>query len=110
MNTNRSSAKNVAGLLVSAILKRPAVSFAENACQNHRSIRLGGIKMCLTADETNPLCDECFAKLKSGRKFKMCNECREYMQHYCGYCMTHKPEEITKEGLCRECRQELNVA
>ena len=65
--------------------------------------------MCLSADETNPLCDECFAKLKSGKKFEMCPECLEYMKHYCSYCMTYKPDEIMKEGLCSECRWELNV-
>ena len=68
--------------------------------------------MCLGAADVNPLCDECFAKeknLKHGEEFEPCDECKEYMRHYCDCCMTYKPDEIVDEGLCRECRREFNI-
>ncbi len=46
--------------------------------------------MCLTADEVNPLCDECLVKLKEahrrGIELKdedMCEECTDLPRHYC---------------------------
>ncbi len=68
--------------------------------------------MCLSADETNPLCDECFAKLKhlpAGKEFTdedMCQDCREYTKHYCSCCMTHKKDEIVEGGCCKQCREQ----
>ncbi len=69
--------------------------------------------MCLSADETNPLCDECFAKEKSlGSNFTdkdMCTDCRRVMKHYCSCCMTYKKDEIVEDGCCKECRKPMKV-
>ena len=71
--------------------------------------------MCLHQDEYNPLCDECFAKLKhlpAGKEFTdedMCEDCRDLMQHYCSCCMTYKENEIVEIGLCKECKDEFGV-
>ncbi len=72
--------------------------------------------MCLTADEVNPLCDECFAKLKEagekGIEFTdedMCDECRDLPRHYCFCCGTSQKfsEEALDvvDGICRRCRE-----
>jgi cobalamin biosynthesis Co2+ chelatase CbiK len=51
--------------------------------------------MCLTADEVNPLCDDCFGKYKEAREKgielkdeDMCDECRDLPNHYCFCCNT----------------------
>ena len=68
--------------------------------------------MCLHQDEYNPLCDDCFAKLKylpAGEEFTdedMCEDCREFMQHYCDCCMNYKEDEIVEDGLCKECMEQ----
>ena len=68
--------------------------------------------MCLSADETNPLCDDCFAKLKylpAGKEFTdedMCPDCRRDMKHYCSCCMTYKKDEIVEGGCCKQCREQ----
>lgn len=67
--------------------------------------------MCLTAADVSPLCDECFSRLRElpeGQEFEMCDECKKFMVHYCEYCMTYKGDEIIEEGICRECRKELD--
>ena len=72
--------------------------------------------MCLNADEVNPLCDECFGKLKEadrkGLEFKdedMCDECRDLSKHYCFCCdaderFSEKALDIV-DGACRNCRE-----
>jgi len=77
---------------------------------------LEGMRMCLTADEVNPLCDECLAKCKEanrkGIEFKdedMCVECRDLPRHYCFCCkidqrVCEKDLDII-EGVCRPCRE-----
>jgi len=65
--------------------------------------------MCLSADDVNPLCDECFWKLKhlkENEKFEPCEDCMKFLEHYCECCMTYKSDEIMKEGLCKKCRGE----
>ena len=68
--------------------------------------------MCLSADELNPLCDDCFVRqkaLKAGERFEPCEACKKYLKHYCSCCMVYKPGEVTEEGLCRKCRQEFDI-
>jgi len=72
--------------------------------------------MCLNADEVNPLCDECFGKLKEadrkGVEFKdedMCDECRDLPKHYCFCCdadqrCSEKALDIV-DGVCKSCRE-----
>ena len=68
--------------------------------------------MCKNADEYNPLCDECFIKLKSlpaDKEFTdedMCEDCREFTKHYCSCCMTYKKDEIVEGGCCKQCREQ----
>ena len=68
--------------------------------------------MCLHQDEYNPLCDDCFAKLKhlpAGKEFTdddMCDVCREFMKHYCNCCMSYNEDEIVEEGMCKECMEQ----
>lgn len=68
--------------------------------------------MCLSADEVNPLCDECFAKEKAGlikEDRDLCNECRELMTRFCWCCMRSfrtAQEGGVKESVCRECRDD----
>ena len=72
--------------------------------------------MCLTADEVNPLCDECFGKLKEssrkGIEFEdedMCDECRNLPRHYCFCCDTDQrcSEKVLDivDGICKGCRE-----
>lgn len=56
--------------------------------------------MCLSADEVNPLCDECFAKCKEasrkGIEFKdedMCDECRG---------LTISTSTVSRDSLCAD--------
>jgi len=72
--------------------------------------------MCLSADEVNPLCDECFAKykeaLEKGVELKdedMCDGCRDLPNHYCFCCNTdqrvcERDLDIV-EGVCKPCRE-----
>ena len=71
--------------------------------------------MCLSADEVNPLCDECLAKYKEasgeGVELKdedMCDECRDLPNHYCFCCNTDQrlcEEDLDiVEGICKPCR------
>lgn len=69
--------------------------------------------MCLSADEVNPLCDECLGKLKEkGDSFKdedMCPTCKEMMTRYCSCCMTTfdtAEEAKIVDGACAKCREE----
>lgn len=67
--------------------------------------------MCLSADDVNPLCDDCFVKDKAGlieSEDDLCDECRAMLKCYCGCCMTvyRTPEEGGLEnGICRRCRE-----
>ena len=67
--------------------------------------------MCLSADEVNPLCDECFAKYKADRirgDNDLCEPCRARMKRFCGCCFNEyeSPEEAgIVDGLCRQCRE-----
>ncbi len=65
--------------------------------------------MCIGADEVNPLCDECFAKLKylkNGEEFEPCEHCKKSLEHYCECCMTYKKDEMMENGCCKKCRGE----
>lgn len=65
--------------------------------------------MCLSADEVNPLCDECFAKLKhlaKDKEFEPCDSCKRFLEHYCQCCMTYKKDEIMKDGCCKQCSEQ----
>ncbi len=72
--------------------------------------------MCLSADEVNPLCDECLAKYKEaaekGVELKdedMCDECRDLPSHYCFCCNTD--QRVCEQnleivgGICKPCRE-----
>jgi hypothetical protein len=71
--------------------------------------------MCLSADEANPLCDECLAKWKQASKEggevkdeDMCDECRDLPNHYCFCCdidqrLCEEDLDIV-EGVCKTCR------
>lgn len=62
--------------------------------------------MCLSADEVNPLCDECFARekhLKNEEEFEPCEECKKYLKDFCWCCMCSVPGEV-EDGICGECR------
>ena len=68
--------------------------------------------MCLSAAETNPLCDECFAKEQAGRiksDADLCPQCQAMLQRYCYGCMTlyATPEDadLDHAAMCRLCRQ-----
>ena len=72
--------------------------------------------MCLTADEVNPLCDNCFGKYKEAKAKgidlkdeDMCDECRGLPNHYCFCCnidqrVCEKDLDIT-DGICKSCRE-----
>ena len=65
------------------------------------------MKMCLSADEVNPLCDECFAREKNlspNEEFEPCEECKEALKHFCWCCMTTLRDEIVEDGCCKACR------
>ena len=65
--------------------------------------------MCLSADEVNPLCDECVARYKRlsvNRELEVCEECKKFLEHYCECCMTYKKDEIIKDGCCRQCSEQ----
>lgn len=79
-------------------------------CQHNRPTAIrrlaGGIKMCLNADEVNPLCDECLTRekhLKDGEEFEPCEECKKHLKDFCWCCMCHRPGEV-EDGICRNCR------
>lgn len=72
--------------------------------------------MCLTADEVNPLCDDCFGKYKEAREKgvdlrdeDMCEECRDLPNHYCFCCETNqqfcKKDLGIIDGICKSCRE-----
>ena len=72
--------------------------------------------MCLGQDERNPLCDDCFGKLKeAGEKrieFKdedMCDECRDLPNHLCFCCnisqRDFKEDLGIVDGICKSCRE-----
>ena len=64
--------------------------------------------MCLSADDVNPLCDECFAKEKAGliaSDKDLCKDCQERMTRFCWCCMTAFPT-AEDGGVCRACRGE----
>ena len=68
--------------------------------------------MCLSADDVNPLCDECFAKDKDGqieREEDLCESCRANLKCFCFCCMTMYPtpeEGGFENGICRACRND----
>lgn len=72
--------------------------------------------MCLSADEVNPLCDDCIAKLKylpdnqTLTDEDLCDECRDLPKHYCFCCdmdQRYCQENLDIiNGVCRSCRQE----
>ena len=72
--------------------------------------------MCLSADEVNPLCDECFSKLKeAGKKGiglkdeDMCDECGNLPKHFCFCCDTDQRccehDLGVVDGVCKRCRE-----
>ena len=67
--------------------------------------------MCLSAEEINPLCDECFVKYKEDKiesDDDLCQFCRAYMKCFCWCCFTEyeSPEEAgIVASLCRQCRE-----
>ena len=68
--------------------------------------------MCLTADEVNPLCDECFAKSKQlppDGDLEVCQICKEYLDHYCECCMTYRYDEKVEGGCCKQCREQWRL-
>ncbi len=75
----------------------------------HQSDSAGERKMCLNADELNPLCDECFAKEKSlGSNFTdkdICTDCKSALKHFCWCCMISYEDEIVEDGCCQKCRE-----
>lgn len=74
----------------------------------------GGENVCLTADEVNPLCDECLARLKMWEgpgEFEPCECCKGFLEGLCMCCYTRydPPEEGgIEDGVCRECRAETD--
>jgi hypothetical protein len=68
--------------------------------------------MCLSADETNPLCDECFAKTKQAEHPEdvvLCKECQKLLETQCGCCeVTYESKEEggIVNGVCKKCREE----
>ena len=69
--------------------------------------------MCLSADEVNPLCDECFWKLKhlsANEELKdedLCDDCRSLPNHYCFCCerdqMFFDEDLGIIDGICKHC-------
>lgn len=67
--------------------------------------------MCMSADDVNPLCDECFAKDKAGlieSEDDLCEECQAMLKCYCGCCLTMYPTPEAggvEHGICEACRK-----
>jgi len=68
--------------------------------------------MCLSADEVNPLCDECFAGCEEEAihdEAGLCDGCQEIASKFCGCCFQEyesSEEADLKSGLCWRCRGE----
>lgn len=68
--------------------------------------------MCLSADEVNPLCDECFAREKEGlieTDADMCPRCQGIASRVClCCCQEHESAEDAQiiGGMCWRCRGE----
>lgn len=72
--------------------------------------------MCLSADEIDPLCDDCLAQYKAATKKgielkdkDMCEACRDLPSHFCFCCYIDQRAcegnlDIV-QGVCKYCRK-----
>ena len=66
--------------------------------------------MCLSADEINPLCDECFARLKEYKgedEFTPCKHCQAFLEGLCMCCYTRydpPADGDIRDGVCKHCK------
>jgi hypothetical protein len=69
--------------------------------------------MCQSSYELLPFCDECLGNVQEKgidniTKEDLCADCRQNLKHFCWCCMTVSYKGLNEDGLCPECANWLD--